>query len=116
VLKEQQHKRYRVAEYLHNILVKTTFENLAIITNDSILLGIGYPKNLREHKGRKNITIQSSLRQHRKRIHHWSFKTLIDKLQLKALEFNHFPTTVVEYLTTKRCHRCGRYDALIKAR
>ncbi|MFX0183521.1 MAG: hypothetical protein ACFE95_10610 [Candidatus Hodarchaeota archaeon] len=50
-LKKQRYKRSRVAEHLRNVLVKTTFEQLASITNGPILIGFGYPKRLRDHKG-----------------------------------------------------------------
>lgn len=119
-LKKQRHKRSRVAEHLRNVLVKTTFEQLATITKGPILIGFGYPKRLRNHRGvrPKHLTRshRASSKRHRKRVHRWAYKALLAKLLTKALEYNHLPFKVVEYWTTKRCHRCGKYNVTITDR
>jgi putative transposase len=119
-LKKQRYKRSRVAEHLRNVLVKTTFEQLATITNGPILIGFGYPKRLRDYRGvrQKHLTCshRTSSKRHRKRLHRWSYKALLTKLLTKALEYGHLSFKVVEYWTTKRCHCCGKYNVTITDR
>lgn len=117
-LKQCKNKLYRVAEDLRNVVATKAVRGLPAAP---VLVSIGQPKKIREHKGlrKKNSRNgKTSPRKHRKRLHNWSFKAQGDKLYHEALEQGHYPLVVDEARsrTTSTCNQCGSSNVTITDR
>ncbi|MHA2299260.1 MAG: zinc ribbon domain-containing protein [Candidatus Hodarchaeales archaeon] len=114
-LKKCKNKQYLVAEDLRYV---TASKAVKCLPAAPVLVSIGQPKKIREHKGarkKNNPNGRTNSKKHRKRLHNWSFKALGDKLYHESLEHGHYPVIVDEARsrTTSTCSQCGSWDVTI---
>jgi transposase len=117
-LKQCKNKQYLVAEDLRHVIASKAVRCLPAAP---VLVSIGQPKKIREHKGTRKKNSRNGKtnpRKHRKRLHNWSFKAQGDKLYHEALEHGHYPVIVDEARsrTTSTCNHCGSNNVAINDR
>ncbi|MHA2299112.1 MAG: zinc ribbon domain-containing protein [Candidatus Hodarchaeales archaeon] len=117
-LKKCKSKQYLVAEDLRYVVASKAVRCLPAAP---VLVSIGQPKKIREHKGTRKKNSRNgktSPKKHRKRLHNWSFKAQGDKLYLEVLEHGHYPVIVDEARsrTTSTCNHCGSSNVTINDR
>ncbi|MHA2296203.1 MAG: zinc ribbon domain-containing protein [Candidatus Hodarchaeales archaeon] len=124
-LKRLRSKRGRKAEQIRGIVARKTATSLPATP---VLVGVGYPANLRSTKGirpvnkpsgrngNKNKPERRISRKHRKRLNRWAYDNQGKKIVSHCLERGHLAHQLNEWKSTRTCNKCGSENTLIKDR